>query len=52
MQNEVLENSAKGNIPGYRLMEGIGHRTYGTATNLHDHQMRFKATTKAMIIFL
>lgn len=29
---EDLENSLRGNIPGYRLVDGIGHRLYGVLT--------------------
>lgn len=27
-----IENSVRGNIPGYKLVDGIGHRVYGVST--------------------
>lgn len=29
---EDIENNVRGNIPGYRIVEAIGHKIYGVAT--------------------
>jgi len=44
---EDLENSARGNIPGYRLVDAVGHRAYGIATYVRQDIENVSLTHKS-----